>query len=69
MGVLKLEPKIRERRMEAHMTQKELSDKIGMNSTQLSRIENGRTFPSPQTLWEISIGIGCKVDYLYEVVK
>lgn len=53
--------------MEAHMTQIELARKIEMPKSQLSQIENGKTFPLPQTLWLIARGIGCDVDSLYEV--
>lgn len=54
--------------MEKYMTQKELADKINMNPTQLSKIENGKVYPMPQTLWAIAKGIGCSVDDLYEIV-
>lgn len=64
---MKLIPKIKERRMEQHMNQKELASKININISQLSRIENGHNKPSPEILWLIAKGIGCKVDDLYEV--
>jgi len=66
MGV-NLIPRIRERRMEKHLSQRELAEKIDMNVTQLSKIENGKTYPLPSTLWLIAKGIGCLVDELYEV--
>ncbi|MTI47862.1 MAG: helix-turn-helix transcriptional regulator [Firmicutes bacterium] len=66
---MKLVPKIRERRMEKHLTQTELAKIIGMNPTQLSKIENGRNYPMPEALWRIAKGIGCLVDELYEVVE
>lgn len=64
---MKLIPRIRERRMEKHMTQVELADKINMSKSQLSQIENGYHLPNAETLWKIAIGIGCPVDSLYEV--
>lgn len=68
---MKLKPRIKERRMEAHMTQTELARKISMSVSQLSQIENGHNYPLPETLWRIAKGIGCKVDdlYDYEVVE
>lgn len=62
-----LVPRIRERRMEAHMTQKDLAEKTEINISQLSKIENGKNFPLPPLLWRIARGIGCTVDELYEV--
>lgn len=64
---MKLIPRIKERRMEKHMTQQDLANKISMDQTQLSKIENGKNYPLPPTLWEIAKGIGCLVDDLYEV--
>lgn len=52
--------------MEKHMTQQDLANKISMDQTQLSKIENGKNYPLPPTLWEIAKGIGCLVDDLYE---
>ena len=66
---MKLIPRIKERRMEKHMSQKELAAKININISQLSRIENGHNKPSPEILWLIAEGINCKVDDLYEVSK
>lgn len=65
---MKLVPRIKERRMEKHMSQKELAAKIGMKTPQLSKIENGSNYPLPETLWRIANGIGCRVDDLYEEV-
>ncbi|MFT9495872.1 helix-turn-helix domain-containing protein [Anaerosolibacter sp.] len=64
---IKLVPRIRERRMEKHLSQTELCEIIGMSKSQLSRIENGKTRPTPEVLWRIAKGIGCNVDELYEV--
>lgn len=64
---MKLIPKIRERRMEKHMTQIELAKKINMSKSQLSQIERGYNLPNAETLWKIARGIGCPVDSLYEV--
>lgn len=63
---IKLTPRIRERRMEAHLTQIELAKKIKISKSQLSSIENGRHIPGANILWQIAIGIGCKVDDLYD---
>lgn len=65
---INLVPRIRERRMEAHMTQIELAKKLNMPKSQLSKFERGHNKPGPEILWAIAIAIGCKVDDLYEVV-
>jgi len=64
---MKLIPRIREKRMEQHLTQKQLAEKTGLDTTQLSRFENGHNKPNAETLWLIARGIGCLVDELYEV--
>ena len=66
---MKLMPKIREKRMEAHLTQTQLAQSIGMNRSQLSLIENGKHYPLPIALWQFSRACNCKVDDLYEFVE
>lgn len=63
---MNLIPKIKERRMEVHLTQRDLAKKLKMSPSQLSRLENGVNYPLPQTLWDIAYNCRCKVDDLYE---
>ena len=48
-------------RIEAGMTQKELSEKTGINQSNLSRIERGTGNPSIATLERIAAALGKKV--------
>lgn len=48
-------------RIEAGMTQKQLSEKTGINQSNLSRIENGSANPSVATLEKIASALGKKV--------
>lgn len=66
---MKLIPQIKERRMEKHMTQKELADLIDMSKSQLSRLENGHIYPGVETLFKIALAIDCTVDSLYKVIE
>lgn len=62
---LGLKPMIRERRMEKHMTQTELAEKLGISKSHMSLIEGGKHYPSPVMLWNIAKFCNCKVDELY----
>ncbi len=64
---MKLIPRIRERRMEKHMTQTDLSKLTGISKSRISLIENNKVKPNTEILWKIAIAIGCKVDDLYEI--
>lgn len=48
-------------RLETGMTQKQLSEKTGINQSNLSRIENGDGNPSVATLERIASALGKKV--------
>lgn len=50
-----------EARLEAGMTQKQLSEKTGINQSNLSRIERGNGNPSVATLERIAAALGKKV--------
>lgn len=50
-----------EARLEAGMTQKQLSEKTGINQSNLSRIERGNGNPSVATLGRIAAALGKKV--------
>lgn len=45
-------------RLEIGMTQKELSEKTGIRQSNLSRIENGTSSPTVDTLARIAAGMG-----------
>lgn len=45
--------KIREIRKKSGLTQEQFSEKIGIESPSLSNIENGKSFPSMQTVLKI----------------
>lgn len=48
-------------RLEAGMTQKQLSEKTGINQSNISRIERGSGNPSVATLERIAAALGKKV--------
>ena len=50
-----------EARIETGMTQKQLSEKTGINQSNLSRIERGNGNPSVATLERIAAALGKKV--------
>jgi putative transcriptional regulator len=62
---LQLIPKIRERRMEAHLTQTELAKIIGISKSHLSLIENGKQYPLMPLAFSIAQACSCRVDDLY----
>lgn len=45
-------------RMESRMTQKELAEKTGIRQSNISRIENGSSSPTVETLARIAAGLG-----------
>ncbi len=53
-------------RMDTGITQQQLSEKTGINQSNLSRIENGNGNPSVSTLHRIASALGKKtLDFLY----
>ncbi len=48
-------------RKEKQMTQQELADKVGLNRSEISKIENGNANPSYKMLQRIAAGLGMKV--------
>lgn len=67
---MELLPKIKERRMEAHLSQKDVVKKVkNLTAAQLSEYEHGKKKPNTIRLFEIAYAIGCKTDDLYEVVE
>lgn len=53
-------------RLECHMTQKELAEKTGIRQSNISRIENGSSSPTIETLSRIAAGLGkhLKIDFV-----
>ena len=45
-------------RLESNMTQKELAEKTGIRQSNISRIENGTSSPTIDTLARIAAGMG-----------
>ena len=48
-------------RIESHMTQKQLAEKTGIRQSNISRIENGTSSPTVETLAGIAAGMGKKL--------
>ena len=48
-------------RIESHMTQKQLAEKTGIRQSNISRIENGTSSPTVETLARIAAGLGKKL--------
>lgn len=66
---MELMPKIKERRMENHLSQKDLCNILDMSQSQLSSLENGKYQPSLKSAFRIAKELHCKVDDLFEVVE
>ncbi|MGI6537796.1 MAG: helix-turn-helix transcriptional regulator [Caldicoprobacterales bacterium] len=61
-----LVPKIKERRMEAYMSQTDLAKKTGIDPGQISQYETGKRLPRIEAAWKIAKAIGCHIDDLFE---
>ena len=48
-------------RIESNMTQKELAEKSGIRQSNISRIENGTSSPTVDTLQRLAAGMGKKL--------
>ena len=62
-----LKVKIKEKREQAELTQRELAKKINMDTGQLSRIETGQVSPTVETLYKIALAIGCGIEELHKL--
>ena len=56
--------RIKELRLKAHLTQKEIAGKLGMGSSNFGHIENDRVIPSSKDLEIIADILGTTTDYL-----
>ena len=57
--------RIKELRKEKSMSQERLAEIIGIEPNNLSRIENGRNYPTPENLLKIASAFNVTVDKLY----
>ena len=55
--------KIKQRRIELNLSQDELAEKIGIDQSDLSKIEKGNANPSIKMLSRIASGLGTKVSF------
>ena len=51
-------------RISQNMTQKELSERTGINQTEISRLENGSRNPSIKLLQRLAEGMGMTLKFL-----
>lgn len=58
--------RIQELRKAKNIKQEKLAELIGIATRNLSNIETGRTFPSPETLEKISIELDVKIKDLFD---
>ena len=49
-------------RKDAHLSQDEPATRIGLNNSNISRIENGKTEPKVSTIYQIAAELGLSVD-------
>ena len=58
--------RIKELRKQRNFTQERLAEMIGIEPPNLSYIETGRFYPSPDTLWKIAKALDVKIYELYK---
>ncbi|MEK4343261.1 helix-turn-helix domain-containing protein [Brevibacillus sp. FSL L8-0710] len=56
--------RIKEARIAAGLSRKELAEKLGVNETTITRYENEKRKPDPETLASLSEKLNVSVDYL-----
>lgn len=56
--------RLKQLRKQANLTQKEISEKLGISQPQYARTENGGRAPSKETLELLSSFFGVSIDYL-----
>ncbi len=57
--------RIKELRKERALSQEGLAEIIGIEPNNLSRIENGRNYPTPENLYKIAAALGVDIYKLY----
>ena len=63
---LLLGKRIQELRKERKISQDKLAEIIGIEANNLSRIENGKNYPTPDNLYKISLALNVSIDKLYQ---
>ena len=58
--------KIKQKRIESRLSQQELAEKIGIDQSDLSKIEKGSANPSIKMLSRIATGLNCKLSIIIE---
>lgn len=56
----RLRERLRERRLEAGLTQAELAAAAGLNAATVSHLESGKTDPQPRSLKRLAAALGCR---------
>lgn len=59
--------RIKERREQIDLTQRELAEAVGVAVPTISMYENGKREPDGQTMTRLAAILGCSVDYLLGV--
>ena len=62
---LLLGKRIRELRKERNISQEALAEVIGIEANNLSRIENGKNYPSPDNINKIANALNISIDKLF----
>lgn len=60
---------LRHRRMEKHLTQKDLAQLSGINQAHLSRIELGKVIPSLELAFKLAATLECKIEDIFTPEK
>ena len=60
--------RIKERRLELGLTQKDINYKTGISTGNLSDIENGKKLPASSTLCMLSDALNCSIDWILKGV-
>ena len=58
--------RIREKRNERGLTQRQLGEMVGVSESAISQFESGKKYPKGKTLIDISLALGTTVEYLLE---
>ncbi len=59
--------RLRDERERAHISQRELSRRLGVSASLISQIESGQSKPSVSTLYAIVTELGVSLDHIFQV--
>jgi HTH-type transcriptional regulator / antitoxin HipB len=59
--------KLKELRLQQHLTQEQLAEKVGIDKTQISKIEKGNRNLTLDTITRIATALGAKVNFSIQV--